>query len=228
MRSLGKFARAFTALGALLGASHAAEAAVVTWRADGTITTIGDSAGYMATNFGAIAAGDPFSMTFAFESTAPDLAPATNQGGYGAIQAITATVGTTTVIFATRPPTLSSILLFNDVEQFPGQFQDTYLARSAATALVGGNFQVQLGLATAIDSLLSNALTSDALPNVPFPLDDFTMQRELVVFLLGNSSQIVRAHVDTLAVVPLPAGLPLLLGGDWRTRIAGPPEPVTE
>ena len=206
----------------LMAAAPSAQAALVTWRASGTISQVVDPTGAFG---GQIAAGSTFTLDYTFDTSTLDGFAGPSWGSY--VNAITSvslafagSVGTLQHSFSSLGSTGN--ISVNDGTPSGAMFLDTFnLQAMSPYQATGVRDNVTMNLYNSASTIAVGPFASDSMPSSPpDPLDFYLLRtfRWEEVFLSNGSvlntsfvSGTVTSH--SVSPVPLPAAVWLLLSG---------------
>ena len=204
-----------TLLLCLAGAAPSAQAALVTLRATGAVTAVDNSAGLLP--FPA-AIGTVFSIDYTFESTTADTGAGSVYGNYYFPVAATVSVGGNQYVLA---PDFGGTFVQNDRDLGFSQRQDVYQVYAREAAVENGLQRNAGVLLVSVASGTNPALGTDALPLAGFDVTPFYSRQltfNVASFVDGSQAALSSVTgnvqtIETVAPVPLPAAVWMLLSG---------------
>ena len=208
--------------------AHTAQAEIVTFRVDGTLTSVSDPSGIRPISS---EVGDAYSMVYSFESTTPGHQEGTTPSWimrYNALTAMTLFIGTET--FELLDPRSGVISITNDFCAPFSPCEDGYHLLAGHLTPEHHWFQVQMGLGQ------QTPTPGSAIPSLALPLslDRSAFSFGGVSFQFSNNFTGESAFLDgsilEISEVPIPAAAWLLMSAPdgWRRAQAAGANRLTD
>ena len=202
------------------GVVPSAQAALVTLRATGTVTSVDNSSSLLPVGISGSTIGNAFTIEYSFDSATADVNPSSSVGAYnfGSAFSLTATIGGNSYVLVTN----NGVIGVQDDFLSSGTYYDRYQV-SASQFSGAGEFlsSALIGLFNAGSTAPQPGLDSQLLPVIGFDPTIFANRsmelrfRQIVSGVLVGEDLIIGTvtSIENVSAVPLPAAAWLMLSG---------------